>query len=469
MKKKKLLCIAIATAMMVSMSACGNKKDENIDIKPETIVTTGSETTSPVENTEEAISDNNEQKEMAWWYVNGVDFSDDEYVTIPEGTFVFNNELTTPITSDKLFVYSTGKKDNEKTLQDAYDDSEGYGKRAMDFSNTHVHHGDLDAPEIDIDKDSFESYSYDNPRPFSEAWDNNYWSLMMDYLYADKLELDVTPYEGKYTNLDDEAAIIDALIARYGKPNYFGVFAYGSNNELLKTEDVINDRYRDFVGHEDILVAFSYLGWITADYTIMIQYDETMNGDVNGHRLEVSSITYFPTSNVALMDNYMNMSAKEYVIQLAGQNGVRDIEHYHTNPDYNGSASSETEDTTAEEITSEESVSSETGVGVSNFVDVEIDFAEDANENVFLVEDAFQLSTTNEAVLSGYAVKGSFKVNDTVYIQAKDGKVVEATVTKVEQLRKTIDEATPEIGDCAIYVDTLDRKDVDHSIYVIKK
>ena len=70
-------------------------------------------------------------------------------------------------------------------------------------------------------------------------------------------------------------------------------------------------------------------------------------------------------------------------------------------------------------------------------------------------------SSADTLVLNGTTNKGVFKTGDPVYVQLTNGKVVEGTISRMEQLRQDVTEST--LGESiGIMVDGLSISDQDY-------
>ena len=97
----------------------------------------------------------------------------------------------------------------------------------------------------------------------------------------------------------------------------------------------------------------------------------------------------------------------------------------------------------------------------SNYVDIDRDFSEAANDVYMAITDCFKLGGEDTLVLNGTTNKGIFKTGDPVYVQLTNGKVVEGTISRMEQLRQDVTEST--LGESiGIMVDGLSLSDRDY-------
>lgn len=78
----------------------------------------------------------------------------------------------------------------------------------------------------------------------------------------------------------------------------------------------------------------------------------------------------------------------------------------------------------------------------SNYVDVDRDFSEAAMMSIWQSPTASKLGGEDTLVLNGTTNKGIFKTGDPVYVQLTNGKVVEGTISRMEQLRQDVTEST---------------------------
>ena len=103
----------------------------------------------------------------------------------------------------------------------------------------------------------------------------------------------------------------------------------------------------------------------------------------------------------------------------------------------------------------------ESATDSSNYVDVDRDFSEAANDVYMAITDCFKLGGEDTLVLNGTTNKGVFKTGDPVYVQLTNGKVVEGTISRMEQLRQDVTEST--LGESiGIMVDGLSLSDRDY-------
>ena len=404
MKKKltKTLALGLSLAAALTLTTgCGKKED------------TTSDTPAPAV-TSESSSDNSGSETAAgtidyaicpWVFSRGL--SDAETLELPEGAGLYG--LTFPVTTDTLFSmpYSAASV----PLTDALDES---------------------AYSVSFYEDSYNDvYNfYDDPNPA--------------YIY------------------------IDMLTTMFGTPNYI---CFGNDYDAEKSAEENTQYFVDTFLHpersDDQFSSYlMYIGWQFEDFGIAVNFFDTLRySETSGYSISRENelgFTYVPIEKGTLEDYFLDTFDGRY-----GTNIVKELMAEKT------ALFGDVEYLTADEkivelvnsakgnASATDAETTESTTDSSNYVDVDRDFSEAANDVYMAITDCFQLGGEDTLVLNGTTNKGVFKTGDPVYVQLTNGKVVEGTISRMEQLRQDVTEST--LGESiGIMVDGLSISDQDY-------
>lgn len=444
MKKKltKTLALGLSLAAALTLTTgCGKKKDAGND----TIATTESSNADASEAP--ASSSELGYKDCPWVFSRGL--SDAETLELPEGAGLYG--LIFPVTTDTLFSmpYSAASV----PLTDALDES-AYSVSFYEDSYS--------LPQLMIDEDDM---------TIGEALDKNLWSLFSTYLDYDAFGVSEDAYNDVYNSYDDpDPAYIymDMLTTMFGTPNYI---CFGNDYDAEKSAEENTQYFVDtFLHPEKSDDQFSsylmYIGWQFEDFGIAVDFFDTLRySETSGYSVSPENelgFTYVPIQKGTLEDYFLDTFDGRY-----GTNIVKELMAEKT------ALFGDVEYLTADEkivelvnsakgnASATDAETTESTTDSSNYVDVDRDFSEAANDVYMAITDCFQLGGEDTLVLNGTTNKGVFKTGDPVYVQLTNGKVVEGTISRMEQLRQDVTEST--LGESiGIMVDGLSISDQDY-------
>lgn len=444
MKKKftKALALGLSLATALTLTTgCGKKKDAGND----TIATTESSNADASEAP--ASSSELGYKDCPWVFSRGL--SDAETLELPEGAGLYG--LIFPVTTDTLFSmpYSAASV----PLTDALDES-AYSVSFYEDSYS--------LPQLMIDEDDM---------TIGEALNKNLWSLFSTYLDYDAFGVSEDAYNDVYNSYDDpDPAYIymDMLTTMFGTPNYI---CFGNDYDAEKSAEENTQYFVDtFLHPEKSDDQFSsylmYIGWQFEDFGIAVDFFDTLRySETSGYSVSPENelgFTYVPIEKGTLEDYFLDTFDGRY-----GTNIVKELMAEKT------ALFGDVEYLTADEkivelvnsakgnASATDAETTESTTDSSNYVDVDRDFSEAANDVYMAITDCFQLGGEDTLVLNGTTNKGVFKTGDPVYVQLTNGKVVEGTISRMEQLRQDVTEST--LGESiGIMVDGLSISDQDY-------
>lgn len=444
MKKKftKALALGLSLATALTLTTgCGKKKDAGND----TIATTESSNADASEAP--ASSSELGYKDCPWVFSRGL--SDAETLELPEGAGLYG--LIFPVTTDTLFSMSYSAA--SVPLTDALDES-AYSVSFYEDSYS--------LPQLMIDEDDM---------TIGEALDKNLWSLFSTYLDYDAFGVSEDAYNDVYNSYDDpDPAYIymDMLTTMFGTPNYI---CFGNDYDAEKSAEENTQYFVDtFLHPEKSDDQFSsylmYIGWQFEDFGIAVDFFDTLRySETSGYSVSPENelgFTYVPIEKGTLEDYFLDTFDGRY-----GTNIVKELMAEKT------ALFGDVEYLTADEkivelvnsakgnASATDAETTESTTDSSNYVDVDRDFSEAANDVYMAITDCFQLGGEDTLVLNGTTNKGVFKTGDPVYVQLTNGKVVEGTISRMEQLRQDVTEST--LGESiGIMVDGLSISDQDY-------
>lgn len=444
MKKKftKALALGLSLATALTLTTgCGKKKDAGND----TIATTESSNADASEAP--ASSSELGYKDCPWVFSRGL--SDAETLELPEGAGLYG--LIFPVTTDTLFSmpYSAASV----PLTDALDES-AYSVSFYEDSYS--------LPQLMIDEDDM---------TIGEALDKNLWSLFSTYLDYDAFGVSEDSYNDVYNSYDDPNPAyiyMDMLTTMFGAPNYI-CFSndYDAEKSAKENTQYFVDTFLHPEKSDDQFSSYlMYIGWQFEDFGIAVDFFDTFRySETSGYYVSPENevgFTYVPIQKGTLEDYFLDAFDGSYgtniVKELMAEKTALfgDVE-YLTPEDkiVNLVKSANSTASTTDAETTKSTTDS------SNYVDVDRDFSEAANDVYMAITDCFKLGGEDTLVLNGTTNKGIFKTGDPVYVQLTNGKVVEGTISRMEQLRQDVTEST--LGESiGIMVDGLSLSDRDY-------
>ena len=444
MKKKFMKTLALGLSLATALTlttGCGKKKDAGND----TIATTESSNADASEAP--ASSSELGYKDCPWVFSRGL--SDAETLELPEGAGLYG--LTFPVTKDMLL--SMPYSASSVPLTDALDES------AYSVSFYEDNHS---LPQLFIEEDDM---------TIDEALDKNLWSLLSTYLDYDAFGVSEDSYNDVYNFYDDPNPAyiyMDMLTTMFGAPNYI-CFSndYDAEKSAKENTQYFVDTFLHPEKSDDQFSSYlMYIGWQFEDFGIAVDFFDTFRySETSGYYVSPENevgFTYVPIQKGTLEDYFLDAFDGSYgtniVKELMAEKTALfgDVE-YLTPEDkiVNLVKSANSTASTTDAETTKSTTDS------SNYVDVDRDFSEAANDVYMAITDCFKLGGEDTLVLNGTTNKGVFKTGDPVYVQLTNGKVVEGTISRMEQLRQDVTEST--LGESiGIMVDGLSLSDRDY-------
>lgn len=443
MKKKfaKTLAVGLALAMTFSsVTGCG--KDSGSD--EASAAQDGSAAAEDTGSSGEAAATSEIDYRICPWVLSR-ELSDAEVLELPEGAGMYG--LSFPVTADELLGISY-EPSGVVTLQDDMLDDQTYSVTLYNGADDFIY------PQLTFDEEGM---------TFGEALEKNLWRLSdgCDYTSLGFSEDDYYELCNSYDEVEGAYLFLDMMTAIYGAPNYVSYYGGTDFNERTKEENAeyLVDTYLHPEAQSDDLSFFIVdVGWQFEEFGIEISIsDGTRYSKTSGFYSDPSnydmSFFYLPIEKGTLeefeTEAYGYTSGSNIVKELiAEKNKVFGDVEYLT-PDEKvvefvksgGESASTTEE--------EETASS------TNFVEVDRDFSEEANDAYMKIGDSFYMG--EHYTMTG-TTTGVFKVGDTVYVQLSDGRVIEGEISLIEQNRKIIDE-TVSGEEFGIEVEGIERND----------
>lgn len=444
MKKKFMKTLALGLSLATALTlttGCGKKKDAGND----TIATTESSNADASEAP--ASSSELGYKDCPWVFSRAL--SDEETLELPEGAGLYG--LTFPVTKDTLL--SMPYSASSVPLTDALDES-AYSVSFYEDSNF--------LPTLMTKEDDM---------TIGEALGKNLWVLYKTYFDYDAFGVSEDAYNDVYNSYDDPNPAyiyMDMLTTMFGAPNYVSFFnGYDAEKSAEENTQYFVDTFLHPEKSDNQFSGFQmYIGWQFEDFGIVLNFYDTLRySETSGYYVSPDNdlgFTYVPIEKGTLEDYFLDAFDGSYgtniVKELMAEKTALfgDVE-YLTPEDkiVNLVKSANSTASTTDAETTESTTDS------SNYVDVDRDFSEAANDVYMAITDCFQLGGEDTLVLNGTTNKGVFKTGDPVYVQLTNGKVVEGTISRMEQLRQDVTEST--LGESiGIMVDGLSISDQDY-------
>lgn len=446
MKKKftKALALGLSLAAALTLTTgCGKKEDTTSDTPVPAVTSESSSDNSGSETAAGTI----DYTICPWVFSRAL--SDEETLELPEGAGLYG--MTFPVTTDTLFniSYST----SGVPLTDALDES------AYSVSFYEDNHS---LPQLFIEEDDM---------TIDEALDKNLWSLLSTYLDYDAFGVSEDSYNDVYNFYDDPNPAyiyMDMLTTMFGAPNYI-CFSndYDAEKSAKENTQYFVDTFLHPEKSDDQFSSYlMYIGWQFEDFGIAVDFFDTFRySETSGYYVSPENevgFTYVPIQKGTLEDYFLDAYDGRY-----GTNIVKELMAEKT------ALFGDVEYLTADEkivelvnsakgnASATDAETTESTTDSSNYVDIDRDFSEAANDVYMAITDCFKLGGEDTLVLNGTTNKGVFKTGDPVYVQLTNGKVVEGTISRMEQLRQDVTEST--LGESiGIMVDGLSLSDRDY-------
>ena len=318
MKKKTLTKTActIAVAMtLIGLVGCG--KNEEKTTTQETAETTATETVSSSESSDVSAEDHTADVDITQYpWVLCHEFSDLEYLTLPEGADFFGIPL--PITNENLS--SLPYCNNLFRSIDAAKDEPA--------KNISLRVEDSTYPTLYFDAKGM---------TVGEVFDAKQYFLEIEYLNYTHFGLDKKDLIAlkKANDLKEQEIYLDILTSMYGAPNYFRYFASDTDVKTL----IYNMTNPDKAGNSlnDTSTYTFIIGWQFEDFGISVHFAESGCVTPNGYSTMFGSnmsISYYPIEFGSLEDYYRETYGDNVVSELITERkkAFGDVEFLGPNP-----------------------------------------------------------------------------------------------------------------------------------------
>ena len=289
--KKRLLYLSMILCLFIT--GC-NKNNSNETT--ETTISTNTDATNT-----DATSNTN------MWYVNQVEFSNEEFVEIENGKEIFGDKFVAPITKEQLFKANLSS-DLSDTLEKSYNESETFSS-FNDF--IFLYENNYAYPKFIVNTNNIKSIDDFNMK---YALDNDYWTLYlqanignfndnMNFSCVSEIEFD----ENITAQAGEDSQIVTEFLQRFGKPNY-----YSTNFDIIDSKLLVDEMFRELDSNESLTVC-SNIGYKTKDFYLLCQYTETYSN--NEYIFDIDGFYYVPIGNKAVVDICEDTNVTSYVME----------------------------------------------------------------------------------------------------------------------------------------------------------
>lgn len=420
---RKTVCTVAVAMTLTGLIGCGNKEEKKATQETTEATTTetvsSSETSAATGATAEVNVADIDITQYPW--VLSHEFSEAEYLTLPEGSKLYGIEL--PITNEDIYRISYSNN--------AYDSVEA----AKDAPATNITFYDSDHlyPDLRI-------YNVDN-MTVGEAMDTNRfeWAEILNFNTFGISNEDGNAFLNVHKDLADEEIFLDMMFATFGAPNYFNYFS-----DEKDVKKVINNMMHPETADNSVndMSGYTFLvGWQFEEFAMAAYYHEsaTLDNEIGYYTTFTPDVVlyYFPIERGTISECFQETFGNNIVSNLINERNsiLGNVTYIGANADVqalangtwtvsNTTDASDTEDAPGTTNVSDSQYS-------SNYVETDHSFDEAANDNYMLIEDHYVIQ--EQRVLLGSTSKGVFHIGDTVYVQFTNGTVVEATIKTLNQ------------------------------------
>lgn len=416
---RKTACTVAVAMTLTGLVGCGRKEKKEATEATTTETVSSSESSAVTDATDEVNVADVDITQYPW--VLSHEFSDAEYLPLPEGAELYGIEL--PITKEDIFSISYSNN--------AYDSVEA----AKDVPATNITFYDTDHfyPDLRI-------YNVDN-MTVGEAMDTHRfeWAEILDFNTFGISNEDKNAFLNAHEDLADEEIFLDMMFATYGAPNYFNYFC-----DEKDVKKVINNMMYPETADNSVndMSGYSFLvGWQFEEFAIVASYYEaaSVDNEIGYYTTFTPDVVlyYFPIERGTISECFQETYGDNIVSDLINErnNILGNVTYLGANADVQALVNGTWIVSNTTNISGTEDAPGTTDAPnsqySSNYVETNHNFDETANDNYMLIEDHYVIQ--GQRVLLGSTSKGVFHVGDTVYVQFTNGMVVEATIKRLNQ------------------------------------
>lgn len=422
--KKRFLTGALCLAMTASLFGCGKKETEN---------TQAPSSQDPV-TTEEIISSSSDQERAQKHMLFTIDYSEEAVLEAPEHAYLYADKLTLPIGYEDLLDYQTSSHEHVNgdegplktySIADFLEEEGEYEisyetlTNLYDKSYTSLEdEGGVYMPSLYIGKD-------DVTMTQNELMKQGIWYLDSRLDFPDTLGVDedtVKTEMDMYSIESKEEYFLKKLINRFGNPNFLNITSSDHTVEE-EMDSLIHPTGNDGT----FAISFIKFGWIFEEFSLIVFTSDITNVHSEGEYtayMNEPSLFYIPSGYGDFSEKYGENQLTEFLQKRQEMFGELPL-YERQEEKFEAVAGTETEETTASQSDAES----------ENIP--ELDFSEEANACYVYVDDCFQIG--DHFNLNGEVKKGELHLDDEVYLQFSDGRVVSGKIIWLQQYREPID------------------------------
>ena len=415
--KKRLLTCTLCLAMAASLFGCGKKEEES----------TKTPSNQEPATTEEIVSSSSDQERAQKHMLFTIDYSEDAVLKAPENAYLYEDKLTLPICYEDLLDYQTrshehvnGDEGPLKTYSfaDFLEEEGEYEISYSDLTNLYdksytsvADEGGVYMPSLYIGKD-------DVTMTKKELLKQGIWSLdtRLDFPNTFGIDEDTAKTEMDKYSIEKEAEYyLKKLINRFGNPNYLHITTFDHTVEA-EMDSLIHPTGNDGT----FASSFITFGWIFDEYSLIVYTSDITNINSTGEYrayMDEPSLVYIPSGYGDISVTYGENQLTEFLQKRQEMFGALPL-YERAEEKLEAVEGTETEETTA---TQSDAKSEDLP---------ELDFSEEANACYVYVTDCFQIG--DHFNLSGEVKKGELHLDDEVYLQFSDGRVVSGKIIWIQ-------------------------------------
>ena len=422
--KKRFLAGALCLAMAASLFGCGKKEAEN---------TQTPSNQDPV-TTEEIVSSSSDQERAQKHMLFTIDYSEEAVLEAPENAYLYADKLTLPIGYEDLLDYQTSSHEHVNgdegplktySIADFLEEEGEYEisyetlTNLYDKSYTSLEdEGGVYMPSLYIGKD-------DVTMTQNELMKQGIWYLDSRLDFPDTLGVDedtVKTEMDMYSIESKEEYFLKKLINRFGNPNFLNITSFDHT-----VEDEMDSLIHPTGNDGTFAMSYIKIGWIFEEFSLIVFTSDITNVHSEGEYtayMNEPSLFYIPSGYGDFSEKYGENQLTEFLQKRQEMFGELPL-YERQEEKFEAVAGTETEETTATQSDAES----------ENIP--ELDFSEEANACYVYVDYCFQIG--EHFNLNGEVKKGELHLDDEVYLQFSDGRVVSGKIIWLQQYREPID------------------------------
>ena len=300
---RKTACTVAVAMTLTGLIGCGNKEEkkatqETTEATTETVGDSNTSETSDV--TDNTTYTDVDIAELPW--VLSHEFSDAEYITLPEGADFCGIPL--PITKETLssMPYSN-------SLYSSID-------AARDASAYRVY--------LKVENSSYPSLNFDvDGMTVGEVFDANLFTMDVAYLHGNHFgysKEDFAAFKNANAELKEQEIFLDIMTTMYGAPNFFSYFASDTDIKTLIYNMTHPENASNNVNNTSTYMFV--VGWQFEDFGIAAYFGEAGCVDSSGYSTRYGSdmrIYYYPIESGTLEEHYRETFGDNVVSELIAE------------------------------------------------------------------------------------------------------------------------------------------------------